>query len=146
MKAEAAMAIALPASRSQSHWHRYYRQFLQNGLGLFGAVISILIALLAIFAPLLAPYDPIQVQPDKIFESRSWSHWFGTDELGRDFFSRLIYGARISIFIGVVAVVFKTVVGTFIGLITGYLKDSSTICSCAVSTFSMRFRAPCWHF
>jgi len=122
MKAEAAMAIALPASRSQSHWHRYYRQFLQNGLGLFGAVISILIALLAIFAPLLAPYDPIQVQPDKIFEPRSWSHWLGTDELGRDFFSRLIYGARISIFIGVVAVVFKTVVGTFIGLITGYFE------------------------
>ncbi|MGH7888152.1 MAG: ABC transporter permease [Candidatus Binatia bacterium] len=122
MKAEAALDIVLPASRSQSFWHRYYRQFLHNGLGVFGAVVSILVVLLAIVAPLLAPYDPIQVQPDKIFESRSWSHWLGTDELGRDFFSRLIYGARISIFVGVVAVFFKTVVGTFIGLITGYFE------------------------
>ena len=122
MKVEATMDIALPVSRSQSLRRRYYRQFLQNGLGMFGAVISILILLLAIFAPLLAPYDPIQVQPDKIFESRNWSHWLGTDELGRDFFSRLIYGARISIFVGVVAVVFKTIVGTFIGLVTGYFE------------------------
>lgn len=122
MKAEATLDSAEPASRRQSLRHTYYRQFLQNGLGLFGAVISILVALLAIGAPLIAPYDPIQVNADKIFEPRGWSHWLGTDELGRDLLSRLIHGARISMFIGIVAVAFKTILGTAIGLVTGYFE------------------------
>jgi peptide/nickel transport system permease protein len=124
MKAEALLGAAMPRTASQSRWRAYGRQFLQNGLGMFGAAISLLITLVALAAPLLAPYDPIQVQPDKIFEARSWSHWLGTDELGRDFFSRLIYGARISLFIGIVAVAFKTVVGTAVGLVTGYFEGA----------------------
>ena len=122
MKAEATIVMALPESRSQSLWLGYYRRFLHNGLGMFGAVISLAIGLIAIIAPLIAPYDPIQVQPDKIFEPGSWSHWLGTDELGRDLLSRLIYGARISFFVGVVAVAFKTVIGTTVGLVTGYFE------------------------
>ncbi len=121
MKAEAALASTAPA-RSHSPWRNYWRQFRQNGLGLCGFAISALITALAIFAPVIAPYDPIQVNADKIFEARSWSHWLGTDELGRDFLSRLIHGARISFFVGIVAVAFKTVVGTFIGLVTGYFE------------------------
>lgn len=121
MKVEALLDSAAPA-RSRSLWRNYWRQFLHNGLGVFGFAVSLLITILAIFAPLIAPYDPIQVNPDKIFEARSWSHWLGTDELGRDFLSRLIHGARISFFVGIVAVAFKTVVGTFIGLVTGYFE------------------------
>ena len=86
MKAEAALDFAVPRAASQSLWRAYGRQFLHNGLGMFGAVISLLICAIALVAPLLAPYDPIAVQPDKIFEARSWSHWLGTDELGRDLF------------------------------------------------------------
>lgn len=122
MKVDASVNLAMTATASPSLWRGYLRRFWQNGLGLFGAGVSVLIVLLAIVAPLLAPYDPIQVNPDKIFAERSWSHWLGTDELGRDFFSRLIYGARVSLFVGIVAVVFKTVVGTVIGLVTGYFE------------------------
>jgi peptide/nickel transport system permease protein len=122
MKAEATLAIALPESARTSLWRDTYRKFLHNGLGMFGAAISLSIGLIALVAPLIAPFDPIQVQPDKIFEPRSWSHWLGTDELGRDLLSRLIYGARISFFVGVVAVVFKTIIGTTVGLITGYFE------------------------
>lgn len=122
MKAEATLDVAPAASTRPSLWRGYLRRFWQNGLGVFGAVVSILVVFLAIVAPLIAPYDPIQVNPDKIFADRSWSHWLGTDELGRDFLSRLIYGARVSLFVGIVAVVFKTIVGTFIGLVTGYFE------------------------
>lgn len=122
MTAEASLKLHLAETTSPSLWRGYVRRFRQNGLGLFGALVSTLIVLLAIVAPLIAPYDPIQVNPDKIFAERSWSHWLGTDELGRDFLSRLIYGARVSLFVGIVAVVFKTIVGTFIGLVTGYFE------------------------
>jgi len=124
MKVEALLDVAIPRTASPSRWRAYGRQFLRNGLGMFGAAISLLIAAVALVAPLIAPYDPIQVNPDKIFEARSWSHWLGTDELGRDLFSRLIYGARISFFIGIVAVVFKTIVGTAVGLVTGYFEGA----------------------
>jgi peptide/nickel transport system permease protein len=122
MKAEATFEMALPESRSASLWRGYYRRFLHSGLGMFGAAISLAIALVALIAPLIAPYDPIQVQPDKIFEPWSWSHWLGTDELGRDLLSRLIHGARISFFVGVVAVAFKTLIGVTVGLVTGYFE------------------------
>ena len=108
---------------------------------MFGAVISLTIGLIAIIAPLIAPYDPIQVQPDKIFEPGSWSHWLGTDELGRDLLSRLIHGARISFFVGVVAVAFKTVIGTTVGLVTGYFEGVIDHSTCF-----MPFRARCWRF
>jgi peptide/nickel transport system permease protein len=122
MKAEATLGMAPARPASPSLWRSYLRRFWQNGLGMFGAVVSVLVIMLAIVAPWIAPYDPIQVNPDQIFAERSWSHWLGTDELGRDFLSRLIYGARVSMFVGVVAVAFKTLVGTFIGLITGYFE------------------------
>ncbi|MBI4488147.1 MAG: ABC transporter permease [Deltaproteobacteria bacterium] len=107
---------------SQSIGMSYLRQFRQNGLGIVGAAISLLLALVALFAPVLAPYDPIQVEPDKIFSPMSWGHLLGTDELGRDILSRLIYGARISFLIGILAVAFKTVMGTGIGLVAGFYE------------------------
>ncbi len=122
MRAEATVDLAMAEAPSQNFWLSYYRRFMQNGLGLFGLAISVVITLMAILAPLIAPHDPIAVNPDKIFSARDWQHWLGTDELGRDFLSRLIYGARISFFVGVVAVVFKTIVGTVIGLVTGYFE------------------------
>lgn len=114
----------MEAKRRLSHsiGMSYLRQFRQNGLGIVGAAISLLLALVALFAPVLAPYDPIQVEPDKIFSPMSWGHLLGTDELGRDILSRLIYGARISFLIGILAVAFKTVMGTGIGLVAGFYE------------------------
>src|SRR5262245_28583920 len=122
MKADSAAAMAIAAPASRSHWQTYSQKFLHSGLGMFGAAISLAIGLVAVAAPLIAPYDPIQVNADMIFEPGSWSHWLGTDELGRDLLSRLIHGARISFFIGIVAVGFKTILGTTIGLVTGYFE------------------------
>jgi ABC-type dipeptide/oligopeptide/nickel transport system permease subunit len=122
MKAESILAIAVSETASRNRWQTHSEKFRHNGLGMCGATISLLIGLVAVAAPLIAPYDPIQINADQIFEPRSWSHWLGTDELGRDLLSRLLHGARISMLIGIVAVAFKTILGTTIGLVTGYFE------------------------
>jgi peptide/nickel transport system permease protein len=91
-----------------------------NVLFVFGLVLFLLIVFLAIFAPLLAPYDPAKINfPDKLV-SPGWAHLMGTDELGRDIYSRVIYGARTSLFIGVTVLAFSMVIGVPIGLVSGY--------------------------
>jgi ABC-type dipeptide/oligopeptide/nickel transport system permease subunit len=89
--------------------------------GLFGMVILALFVLLALFAPLLAPHDPIELHlPDQL-KGPSAQYWFGTDELGRDIFSRILYGAGISLQAGLIAVVAAAAVGIVTGLASGYL-------------------------
>jgi peptide/nickel transport system permease protein len=80
-----------------------------------------LFILMAIFAPLIAPYDPFQQDLAGKFAPPSWAHLMGQDELGRDILSRVIYGARISLTAGLAAVALATVVGTLIGVVAGYL-------------------------
>jgi peptide/nickel transport system permease protein len=80
----------------------------------------ILITLVAIFAPLVAPYDPLAMQPKIRFQGPSWHHPAGTDEYGRDILSRLIYGARISLQVGVISVGISLVIGAIFGLIAGF--------------------------
>jgi peptide/nickel transport system permease protein len=91
-----------------------------NPLGTMGAVLAIALTLCAIFAPLLAPYDPARISlPDRL-SGPSAAHWFGTDELGRDILSRVIYGARISMFVGSSVVAASLFIGLIIGSIAGY--------------------------
>jgi len=91
-----------------------------NVLFVFGLALFLLIVFLAIFAPLLAPYDPAKINfPDKLV-SPGWAHLMGTDELGRDIFSRVIYGARTSLVIGITVLAFSMVIGVPIGLVSGY--------------------------
>jgi peptide/nickel transport system permease protein len=75
---------------------------------------------MAIFAPLLAPYDPLKLFPGYVLKSPSPAHWLGTDELGRDTLSRLIYGARLSLEVAFVAVAIASVVGTALGIAAAY--------------------------
>jgi peptide/nickel transport system permease protein len=79
-----------------------------------------LLALCAIFAPLIAPYDPLTQALGSRLQPPSSAHWLGTDQLGRDILSRLLYGSRISLLIGLVVVASAGVFGTFVGLIAGY--------------------------
>jgi peptide/nickel transport system permease protein len=79
-----------------------------------------LVTIVAIFAPLIAPYDPLAMQPAVRFQGPSWNHLAGTDEYGRDVLSRLIYGARISLQVGVISVGISLVVSALLGLIAGY--------------------------
>jgi peptide/nickel transport system permease protein len=86
-----------------------------------GAVLVGLFVVLAIFAPLIAPYQPNGQNLMATLQSPSFSHWLGTDELGRDCLTRLIYGSRISLLVGVVAVSLAGGTGMALGLIAGYL-------------------------
>src|SRR5438094_2311326 len=89
-------------------------------LGMASAALILLLVLTAIFADVLAPYDPLPAQPEIRLAAPSWQHPFGTDDIGRDVFSRIIYGARISLWVGLLAVGIGTFAGTLIGLICGY--------------------------
>ena len=106
--------------RTRSRWQDFRRTFLSNRLALFGLVVLGIFILMAIFAPLLAPYDPLAQDLEGKFAGPSLQHPFGQDELGRDILSRVIYGARISLTAGLAAVAIATVAGTIIGLLAGY--------------------------
>jgi peptide/nickel transport system permease protein len=95
---------------------------LSNPLAMCGFVIIASITLLAIFAPLFAPYDPDAINVKEILLSPSAQHMMGTDGLGRDVFSRMLFGARISLLVGIVAVGIATVVGIILGAISGYYR------------------------
>ena len=91
-----------------------------NPLNVAATLVIVAFAICAVFAPLLAPYDPLAQALATRLEPPSPDHWLGTDQLGRDIASRLLYGARISLVIGVVVVTLAGVFGTFVGLIAGY--------------------------
>jgi peptide/nickel transport system permease protein len=113
-----------PASRRQAAWGRRYRawlQFRRNGLAMAGLVAIIIMIVAAIFAPLLAPQDPSVQDLAGRLAPPSAQHWFGTDELGRDLFARLLYGGRITLGMVVAIVLIVAPVGLAVGCIAGYL-------------------------
>ena len=114
-----AAAIAEIAPRV-SEWKRFYRVFLSRGIVTFGAVVVILFILVAILAPWLAPYDPVAIDMNATLENPSGAHWLGTDSVGRDTLSRIIYGTRTSLIIGLIVVGIGTVIGMTLGTIAGY--------------------------
>jgi peptide/nickel transport system permease protein len=85
-----------------------------------GGSVVILVVIAAIFAPLIAPYDPVKQDIMSLLQGPSSSHWLGTDEIGRDTLSRVIYGSRVSLMVGVIAVTISLFVGATLGLIAGY--------------------------
>jgi peptide/nickel transport system permease protein len=91
-----------------------------NKLTLLGLCIVIFFGLVALFAPIIAPYNPGQIDIDNILTAPSVSHIFGTDSLGRDLFSRMVYGARISLMVGFIAVGIAALIGIALGAIAGY--------------------------
>jgi peptide/nickel transport system permease protein len=99
-----------------------WRRFVRHRPGLLGAVILAVLVIIAVFAGVLAPYDPIaQNLPDALMPP-SAAHWFGTDEFGRDILSRVLAGSRIALIIGVVTVAASLLVGVFLGLDAGYYR------------------------
>src|SRR5207249_3088220 len=91
-------------------------------LGMASAALILLLVLTAIFADVLAPYDPLATQPAIRLAAPSWEHPFGTDDIGRDVLSRVIYGSRISLWVGLLAVGIGTAAGMVIGLLCGYCE------------------------
>jgi peptide/nickel transport system permease protein len=92
----------------------------RNPLGAVAAVVILLLIIGAVFAPLIAPYDPLYPDAINRLASPRPSHLFGTDDIGRDVFSRVIYGGRVSLEVGILTVLLGTVVGSAIGLVSGY--------------------------
>ena len=95
---------------------------LSNPLAMAGFIIISLMLLLALAAPWLAPFDPNAIDVKAILLPPSSAHWMGTDGLGRDVFSRMLYGARISLLVGIVAVGIATAIGIVLGAIAGYYR------------------------
>ncbi len=100
--------------------HTIWRQLLRNRLALVGLGIVLLFIFVAIFAPFIVPNDPLTQSLRRSAESPSLEYFFGTDELGRDVFSRIIYGARISLTIGLITIAIGIAVGVPLGAVSGY--------------------------
>lgn len=96
------------------------RMARQNKLAAFSAVLIALVLLLAVFAPLIAPYGEAEQDVLARLQPPSAAHWFGTDELGRDVLSRILYGSRLSLAIGILPSVISLVIGIVLGLLAGY--------------------------
>nr|WP_255967166.1 ABC transporter permease [Streptomyces longispororuber] len=112
--------LALTGIRARAARSGKLRALRKNKLAMTGGVIAVVFVLAALFAPLVAPYDPAQPNFDNVLAAPGWSHWLGTDDLGRDQLSRVVYGARASMQVGVLAVVLAFVVGVPLGLLAGY--------------------------
>ncbi len=100
--------------------HSLLRVFLANPLAISGITLVGTLCIIALLAPWISPYDPQAIDTWHILEPPSAQHWLGTDTLGRDCLSRLIYGSRISLLVGFVAVGIATFIGAFLGGIAGY--------------------------
>jgi peptide/nickel transport system permease protein len=87
-----------------------------------GAATLLLMTFIAIFAPILGTIDPQSVAPLNRLKPPSWDNWFGTDALGRDVYSRVMYGARVSLMVGIAVAFLSTVIGLSIGLVTGFIR------------------------
>ena len=100
---------------------RVVRRFMRNRAAVVGLVVVSLFVIVALLAPLLAPYDPIKTDWLTVRKPTTAAHWLGTDDLGRDALSRLIWGARASLMAGVVSVFIAFIIGVPIGLLSGYV-------------------------
>lgn len=112
-----------PSSRRQARWGQYYRQWRalkQNSLALLGLVIIVSLLIVAAVAPWIAPYDPIAQNLSQRLLPPSAAHWMGTDELGRDILSRVIYGTRLTLAVVLLVVISVGPVGLLIGTLSGY--------------------------
>jgi peptide/nickel transport system permease protein len=106
--------------KSSYFYEVFWQRFRQNGFAVAGGIIVVVLFLMSFLAPYITPYDPSTIDAYHVLMPPTAQHWMGTDELGRDVFTRVIYGARISLKVGFVAVGIAVVIGTMIGLIAGY--------------------------
>ena len=106
--------------RQQNYYSKAVKRFFHHKLGVIGFVVLTLVFLAGIFAPAVSPYDPTQVDVKNIRSAPTAEHWFGTDELGRDILSRVIFGTRVTLMVMVISVSLALVGGTLLGLIAGY--------------------------
>jgi len=113
--------IAAPRFASPT-WLRFKDAFRRHPTAIAGAIVLLLMLLMALLAPWLGTVDPLALAPVKRLRPLSAEHWFGTDMMGRDVYSRVIYGSRVSLTVGLAVALVAVSVGLAIGLVTGYLR------------------------
>lgn len=118
---ESVLSTASPPGRVTSRGRRLWRTFLRNRTSLAGLFLVLLVVFTAVAAPWLAPFDPLEQNTRERLAPPSAEHIMGQDNFGRDVFSRIIYGSRVSLLVAVLAVFLGGVVGTVMGLVAGYL-------------------------
>ncbi len=101
----------------------FVRSLVKRKIALTGAGVVVLILVLALFSPLIATHDPMGLEPGVRLQGPSAAHWFGTDHFGRDLFSRIVYGARLTLIGGMGVVVYSVVFGVAIGVLSGYYRQ-----------------------
>ena len=121
MSVAAADAASGGNRRIDSPGRLAFRALLSRPTAVFGGVVLIGVIGLALFAPWIAPYDPLATSWSLVRKAPSAAHWFGTDEVGRDLLSRIIWGARASLSAGVIAVAIAVGVGVPTGMVAGYV-------------------------
>lgn len=109
-----------PAPTYQGGWTRQLAPLWRNKLVLAGAILALLTVGMAVLAGILAPYDPIDMNVANALNGPSAAHWFGTDRFGRDVLSRVVYGSRVSLWVGLVSILGASVLGTLLGVLSGY--------------------------
>ncbi|MFZ3577203.1 ABC transporter permease [Virgibacillus sp. DJP39] len=123
MSSEAVVDQAIKQKKKEKPFVRIMRRLVKNKLAVFGLSIIAIQILMAIFAPLLVGYDPVDQNLAKSeLGIGSEGHWLGTDNYGRDMWSRLVYGARLSLLVGLISVVIGLAGGVTLGLLSGYYK------------------------
>jgi peptide/nickel transport system permease protein len=106
----------------ETWYYNVFKRLIKGTLALLGLVIFLVVILVSLLAPWISPYDPNATNTAQLIKPPSAAHWMGTDELGRDVFSRIIAGTRISLVVGVIAVFIALASGSLLGLIAGYWR------------------------
>jgi glutathione transport system permease protein len=120
--AETSVAV-IAGEAVRTPWTEFWRKFKKQKIALIAGGFVVFLVLIAIAAPWIVPYDAENFfDYDRLNARPSWQHWFGVDALGRDIFSRILMGARISLAVGFVSVAAGAVVGTLLGLVAGYYE------------------------
>jgi peptide/nickel transport system permease protein len=114
-------AAAVGGMTRQTQFGNIRRRFLRNKLALMGLVMITIVFLTAIFAPIVATHPPKAQDLTITLQTPSSEHWLGTDELGRDVFSRIVYGTRIAVSVGLASIFLALVIGVILGSISGYI-------------------------
>ncbi|MED4957392.1 ABC transporter permease [Paenibacillus macerans] len=111
---------AIQAEKVSGPWRDAWRTFRKNKIAMIGLIMIVLFVIIALLAPVIAPYDFKAQELGDRLKPPSSEHWFGTDDLGRDLFTRVLYGARISLWVGTFSVIGSIILGTILGILAGF--------------------------
>lgn len=115
-----AKAVKGTVTQKRSQWVMVWARLKRNKMAMFGLGVILVLVIMAIFAPIIAPFGYDYQQLANRLQGPSSTHWFGTDHLGRDIFSRIIYGSRVSLQVGLISIGIATLVGGLLGAVAGY--------------------------